>query len=420
MFKDKLNRTGKKIMSALKSFINRKDPAEFFIAVLLLSAVVFFVVYLCIGNGSFSDLFFLRFQDLFMDYFNSVRDASQGAGVYTERHVIYPPLANLLFLICARFGASGFNYSEWESRKSWINYPSSIFLFFLIAVACCILIFAVFSSALKRRRAVSMLFAFFAVFNVPVLYMLERGNILVLCYITLAVFAFTYNSERKVVRELGLICLAFATAIKIYPGMFMWILLADKRFREFARCMVYTLVMTIIPSFFFGGPKCLIDIIRNVTSFSSSSASAVSVISRYLHIPSSALTLAAYLWFLVCGLCFAAAPFIKTERWKVYIGGFVTILACPPLTALYGWSFMLIPMTIAFNKNSLSRKDWVYMALMCVPFVFTLFRFNYYLSINSLMIYVFTGIVSIFFVLDTVKSGISFIKTAKQEKAARP
>ena len=38
---------------------------------------------------SFRRLFFRNGADCFMDFFNSARDAAQGAGAYTERGIIY-------------------------------------------------------------------------------------------------------------------------------------------------------------------------------------------------------------------------------------------------------------------------------------------------------------------------------------------
>ena len=74
--------------------IRRRDPAEYFIVLMLLSLSVFFLRCVIAGSDAFIGVFFLNGEDLFMDFLNSLRDVSHGVGVYTERHVIYPPLAN--------------------------------------------------------------------------------------------------------------------------------------------------------------------------------------------------------------------------------------------------------------------------------------------------------------------------------------
>ena len=45
------------------------DPAELFIAAVAVSATIYFIIYLIIGDGRFTDMFFIRCADFFMDFF---------------------------------------------------------------------------------------------------------------------------------------------------------------------------------------------------------------------------------------------------------------------------------------------------------------------------------------------------------------
>jgi len=397
-----------KHLPSLKELFSRRDPAELFIALMSISLFVYVVLYLAIGNGRFSDIFFLRNDDLFMDYFNSVRDAAQGPAVYTERNVIYPPLANLIFLAISRFAPQGYNSTPFFDRKTWVNYPSAIILFTLISILCAIIVYAVFRENLKRRKLTSIIFGFFAVFNASTLYMIERGNVLILCFITLAIFAFTYESESRVAREIGIIALATSAALKLYPALFMWLFISDKRYKDLAKCLAYFSVLMIIPSFFFGGPECIITLLKNTLGFSakkSSGTSAVSIIARYLHIPSKILSLAAYLWCFINLLSFMASPFLGEDRWKSYVKGVILILTAPPLTSQYVWSFFLVAVVILCNaKERAEKQDMKFLIPIFIPLLYTVFRANYYLTINTLLVYSFTAILSVICVLDTVSS----------------
>ncbi len=399
---------GMGLRSAISSFIQRRDPAEIFVLFMVMSLSVYTVSYLCIGNGRFADTFFLRTEDLFMDYFNSVRDAAQGPGVYTERHVIYPPLANLIFLAISHFAPHGYNNTPFFDRKTWVNFPSAILLFVLIAIACALAVYTVFREKLDRRRTLSVLFGIFAVFNASTLYMIERGNMLILCLIFLAVFAFTYESENKAVREIGIISLAVASALKLYPALFMWLFISDRRYKDLAKCIGYFSVLMILPSFFFGGPECIITLLKNTFGFSakkSSSSSAITVIERYTHIPAKIISIGAYIWCFVNLLSLMASPFLKEERWKSYVKGILLILTVPPLTGQYVWAFFLIPFVLYCNSNrTLKKKDLKILIPMLPPFLFTLFRFNYYLTINSLLVYICTALLSFICVADTLIS----------------
>ena len=244
-------------------------PAKFFITLVASSAAIYLTISIIFGNGKFADIFFLRCADFFMDFFNSIRDAAQGSAVYTERKVIYPPLANLIFLFFSRFTPERYNSTRFEERYEWPEYFSTMMLAvtFVTVFAVCSF-FLIYSKMQSCSRCTRFLFAFFALFSTPVLYMSERGNMILFCLIALLLYAFTYDSKSKIYREIGIFSLAFAASLKLYPAIFGWLLIADRRYKDAARCAIYGLLLLIIPSFFFGGPACFTYVFGNIFSFS--------------------------------------------------------------------------------------------------------------------------------------------------------
>ena len=414
MFKEKVS----EFFCRVRKMFARRSVAEYFVLFLAISFVGYLVFYTVYGKASFVDVFFLRCDDLFMDFFNSVRDAAQGAGVYTERHVIYPPMANLLYLVCSRFIPSAYSDSSFDDRYSWTDYPEAIFFIMLFTLLAVLALFWLVYETVKGRRLVRVLFAFFAVVNVPLLYMVERGNMMLLCLVALMVYAATYNSPNKLYREIGLLALAFSFSLKLYPVIFGWLLLADKRFLDGVRCAVYGILMLIIPSFWFGGPSCFVQIFKNITSFSTGHTNAITVISGYTGISSSILSLAVYLWCFICIGAFIAAPFIYKERWKAWYVGVIVIMTVPSLTSIYMWSFFILPLTIMANTSKLRSKNWFYFILTTLLFMFSIFRFNHFLTINSFLMYPMTAVLSVVAVTDTVVSGVRRCKSARSKKAA--
>lgn len=393
--------------------------AKLFVLLMSLSFAIYTIVYIIKGEADYVDVFFIRTSDLFMDFFNSVRDASQGERVYTVRHVIYPPMANLLYLVFSRFLPSSYNDTGWSKRTTWADHTEAILFITLLTVVCALLLFFLVYEKLNATKGVKFLFALFAVINIPLLYMMERGNIIFFCLISLMVYAFTYSSESKLFREIGLIALAFAFSLKLYPVVFGYFLLIDKRYKDAIRCTVYGILMLIIPSFFFGGPACFIQIAENIFSFSSGTgASSVSVISGYSGIPMGVISALAYLWCLVCALCFAVGPFVHSERWKVWMMGLITFMCVPSLTSLYLWAFFLIPVIFFINSGKASGKNIFFFVMMMSLFAFTVFRFNSWLTVNSFLIYPFTAIISIVAVVDTVATGVKKLAAIRANKAA--
>ena len=411
--------------SVKKKLIDPNPIAGVFTLTVALSALIYFVLYLILGNGTFVDLFFARGEDRFMDFFNSIRDASQGSAVYTEREVIYPPMANLIFLVMSRFTPIIYNNTGkfFDNHLKWGNHAAATLIGFFFFMLCAIILFYTIFKLTKGSENQRFVFALFAIFSTPVLYMIERGNIIILCLISLVIYAGTYNSKSRFHRELGLIALAFSFSLKLYPVIFGWFLLVDKRFKDALRCFIYGMIMLIVPSFFFGGPSCLVWVFANILGFSSSDGSggtALSVIAAYAHIPEKIMTLLAYGWCLVCGLCLIIAPYVHRERWKSWLLGTLLILAVPSLTGIYSWAFILVPLILLGNQKQelgerLGKKNSAYFILMLIPFLFTPGRIVGAVANNQFLAYGFTAALSIFLVIDTILRFKDFVKESKAQ-----
>lgn len=397
------------------------DPAKFFIVLVAASATVYLTVSVIFGNGKFADVFFLRCADFFMDFFNSIRDAAQGSAVYTERKVIYPPLANLIFLIFSRFTPERYNDTRFEERYEWPEYFSTMMLAVtFVAVFAVLFFFMIYSKFKNGSQSKRFAFAFFAFFSTPVLYMAERGNMILFCLVSLLIYAFTYDSPSKIWREAGIIALAFAAALKLYPAVFGWLLIADKRWKDAARCALYGILMMIIPSFFFGGPACFVYVFQNIFSFSTSGpGGTVSIICGALGLPDTVakiVNIIAYLWVLVCGACFAISAFISKDRYKPILLGFLAICCIPSLTSLYTWAFMIIPITLICTKRAANRADTVRMIVASLPFAFIPFRISYHVTPSMVLVYLATAVLSVYEVSSTL-GGVAEILKNKKIKA---
>jgi len=401
------NRHSKDKKGFIHAISPRADLKNLFIWMVGVSAVIYFTIYVILGNGQFSDIFFIRGGDFFMDCFNSIRDASQGSGVYSERGVIYPPMANLIFLLLSRFTPDAYNDTEFIERTLWTNRSSCILLVFVITAICFVALFAlVFKSNKKGSVDKRMVFSAAVVLSAPMLFLMERGNMLVLCIISLLIYAFTYNSESKWKREIGLLALAFGFSLKLYPVVFGWFLIADKRYKDAIRCALYGLALLIIPSFFFGGPVfCVKYLFLNITTFSSGVGNTITRAMKFVELPETfqkTVNILAYVWVFICSACFAFSPFIRKDKpWKTWVLGIATILCVPSLTGIYNWAFLLIPLIMIANKNSFKAKDVVYFVFITIPFLFIPFRVSFQVTPMDILVFVMTAILSIFTVADT-------------------
>ena len=407
--------------SALSDQLKRPQYLLWFFYAILISFGLYLLLSLIFGKLVVSSIFYNDNRDLFMDFFNSIRDASLGEGAYTVRHVIYPPMANLFFWLFSFLTPKEYNSTEFIRRQTWVQYDSAIVLIIVCVAIAAILMGVLAYCSMRSTRKENWMFTAVAVCNVPLFYMLERGNILVLSLISVIVFALTYHSESKAVRELGLLALAFSASLKLYPALFAWLLIGDKRYKDCIRCALYAIAMVILPSFFFGGVDILWTIVKNIFSFSSGGGGAFSVIGlylgRFLHLPISfttkAVTLVTYSWFLLCAVNFILAPFVHPQRWKVWMMGCITFIAFPSLTSVYSWGFFLIPLVLLFRERPEGKVGLPYFILMAIPFLFLPIPIPVPVAFGTFVVYVVLVVLSAYAMIDTARVIQKRIKAKK-------
>ena len=191
------------------------------------------------------------YTDWFMDFFNSIRD-SAASNVYSERNSVYPPLAVAFFRFIGRMLPYAEvaldprdNYDMQESQLCIMYYLLFAITMVVITYRC--ILKKVNTREDKTSRRLAELFAFLSIFSYPLVYCLERGNIVAASVALSVVFVFFRNSENKVIRELSLICLALAAGLKLYPAIFGVLLLFDKKYKQAIRLVVYGILAVVIP-----------------------------------------------------------------------------------------------------------------------------------------------------------------------------
>lgn len=216
----------------------------------------FFNLLACIIMGLMTDggsvsasLFGLnRWSDQFMDFFNSIRDSNQ-PNIYTERHSIYPPLAALLFRLIGTMVNQNLVNTKFSARKSLYYDQRSMMIYFLFVIVCLLLMSRMIDYRMKhlKSKVFARIIGITLTFTFPVIYCVERGNIVLLCVVCSMFFFFFRNSENKAIRELAYFNLAMAAGLKLYPAVFGVILLIEKKYKDALRLVLYGFICIGIP-----------------------------------------------------------------------------------------------------------------------------------------------------------------------------
>lgn len=329
-----------------------------------------------LSNGvTVSNLLFNK-DDVFMDFFNSVVDCSGDA--YGESGVIYPPLVVLFYKFCSMF----FNIDSMKASE--VRETSLGMIIFVCFTIVSYILFAKLIYKYKNGSfANKSLFAFFTLFSFPMIYLIERGNIIVLVLPLLLYFVNEYDSDVKYKRHLAYICLAISVAIKIYPVFFGLLLLKKKKnFKNILLCIFYGAVFFFVPFIFVGGFSQLGVLIHNILYTSSMFGSKgfgfkVSISNTFSlfghvfnHVRLFETAGTVFLIITVLAGLFLILFNKWNEDWKIYAVISLIIILVPGFSYIYSVAYMIIPLLFFLNKKETKWIDYIYSLLFIAQFIF--------------------------------------------------
>ncbi len=383
-----------KIKNYIFSAFKDRDPAKVFISIMGIATSIYLLASLIsaiFGGKLIFTIFFARCKDLFADMFNSLRDVAQGMDVYAPnnqaeggngRGVIYPPLANVIFYLLALFIPREYLNSEFGQldepfgayRYSWVNYWEAILFSIVLVVLSIIGFIFVFKNHIKLSKKASTLFLTFIIISAPILYIIERLNIMILCVYAVSFFVFNYNSDSKIIRELSIIAFAFSIGLKIYPVVFGFVLLKEKKYKEILRCIIYSLILLLLPTIFYGGPGVYLDILKNIGVFSNrmyyEDADIFSKLFKYLIIAVMVLACIFYLYIIS----------IKQPTWKMVAVAVACLCCVTSIHQIYMSAFLIAPLILFCKTEKLKGFNiWYFTFIMCGLIVVPdYFRLNFF------------------------------------------
>lgn len=351
------------------------NTSKLFYIISFASLVVCIIMGVLSNGVTVSNLLFNK-DDVFMDFFNSVVDCSGDA--YGESGVIYPPLVVLFYKFCSMF----FNIGSMKASE--VRETSLGMIIFVCFTIVSYILFAKLIYKYKNGSfANKSLFAFFTLFSFPMIYLIERGNIIVLVLPLLLYFVNEYDSDVKYKRHLAYICLAISVAIKIYPVFFGLLLLKKKKnFKNILLCIFYGAVFFFVPFIFVGGFSQLGVLIHNILYTSSMFGSKgfgfkVSIsntfslfghVFNHVRLFETAGTM--FLIITVLGGLFLILFNKWNEDWKIYAVISLIIILVPGFSYIYSVAYMIIPLLFFLNKKEIKWIDYIYSLLFIAQFIF--------------------------------------------------
>lgn len=351
------------------------NTGKLFYAISIIALISCLIAGIFSNGATVSNLLFNK-NDVFMDFFNSIVDCSGDA--YGEAGVIYPPLVVLFYKLCSMF----FDVS---SMKAVEVRETSLGMIMIVCftIVCYVLLIKLVMKYKDGNVADKLLFAFCALFSYPMIYLIERGNILILVIPLLLYYVCEYDSESSVKRHLAYICLAICVAIKIYPVFFGLLLLKKKNnYKNIAWCIFYGILFFFVPFIFVGGFSQLFVLIKNILYTSSmfgnkgygykvSISNTFGLLGQIFNHSRMFETVGNVVLVLtVIGGLFLILFGNFKDKWKLYAVISLILILVPGFSYIYSIAYMIIPLLFFLNKKEVKWLDYVYLILFAFQFIF--------------------------------------------------
>lgn len=308
-------------------------------------------------------------ENIGMDMYNSMLYAQNET--YLTTSAIYPPLNYVFYALLAHSVPQIANQTGelMDQPGSLLTSQAAIMTFVILSVLGVLML----TWAVRRLGGMSgwkgALLTVSVLFAGPVLYVLERGNSVLFVIGFVGVFLLWYRSERRALRELALICLAIAAALKIYPAVFGCLLLREKRWADSVRAVLYGIVLFFVPFAFMGGwagihayfTTCLSDAMDLLGGYGYTGGGSrvdllniMQVAIRLLHVIGGTTISRAAIAMLIF------VPFLSRSHWRAVLAATALCVLAPSFNQYYAACFYLLPIGVFLGESEGRATDYFY------------------------------------------------------------
>ncbi|MDA8170380.1 MAG: glycosyltransferase 87 family protein [Nitrospiraceae bacterium] len=245
----------------------------------------------------------------------------------------------------------------------------------------------------------------FSFMTYPVLFTLHTGNIEAYVFIFLCLFIYFYQRGKTV---LSALFLAMPISMKLFPAVFLILLLADKKYKEILYVFLFILILTLLPLLIFDGGlrSGFSHYLGNLIASQKMYAQLMIIKGAGNHYGHSLLNALRILfgpsfppvqtvmlpYFVFTMVFFAAVSafiiFYETAFWKK-VALLVMCMDLLPYTSTdYKLMHLFIPLFLFINKQEEERWDFIYIivfSLLLIPKDYFYFYTDPYNTLNSVM-----------------------------------
>lgn len=396
---------------------NHLKKRYFLFCCLLLSLIGIFWLVALITRGATINMYFVPDStDTSMDYFNMLANIP-GLDPYAQ-NANYPALPFLIWRIFYRMIPS---YPQGNDGHFLRGTMEAQLGYILCLIICFILLWELVKHTVKLDKFYPALLAISLVLSGPILFTIERGNIIFLSFLFSFLFILMFDASQKGIRYCAYFCLAIAAAIKIYPAVLGLLVVVKKRYKEAVALMVLGILCFIIPFFVFDGLESLKTMLYGISLSSAESiqqgfgcnfsfGNLVRLFYACMGVYKEQITSFTYIMPII--ICISVFLLSK-ELWKKVFSLILFMVWMPAFSYTYTLIFFILPLVIflAQNKNKFDYLYTILFAFILAPWAFPKvdfinnvadFDFKFFTSYGMLIINFSIFIFSLLLIIDGI------------------
>lgn len=322
--------------------------------------------------------FLFRPEDRFNDFFNVINACKENSPYLTPYWLKsnYFPVGNTIFYLLSMLGS---------------KYMLLISVYIVFILLYFFFVRSMFGRKIRFEEYTSFLALLLLTY--PFLMNLDRGNIEVFLFLSVWGFFYFYNKGKTYT---GLIFLALAISIKLFPGVFLILLLKDRKYKNIVFTLLLVILSSVISMLTFDGSfmdniKALLNTFadfnnifnnwywkvglqHNVSLYGAIKVISFAIISLFGGTFDNSVFLHALPWytmgvFLIFILLCIHIVFIEKSEWKNVTLLTIALLILPNVSFDYKLIYILVPLSFFLKQERQSGFRNLYLLLFSLLLV---------------------------------------------------
>lgn len=382
------------------------NPINIFIIISAISVIISFFTFI-FGKDTFTAVSATDgFEKLFNDFVFHLYYSKDLSTVYTKSiHVCFPPLIYLFY--------HALNLMMPPQVGKDINFNAMYDLCAIYLIVEFLIFAFVVKRFLKKQSDKKFLLAviFLTLSSCFAFGVIQCANIAFFVVILLLLAIDFKESNSKIKQELAMILIAIAAAIKIYPAVFGLLYIAEKKYKEALRLIIYGILFFAVPFAFTGGIDGFNEFLNNQIRVQEvwGELSPNGIYTNFLTLGCGE-NLSKAMIYIFGAISFILFFVFRDNHKRLFMLSFIMVM-CPMWSGAYTPAFFVIPFLYLISKTEYIKNKFDLFYILLYSFLFTSSCFTFKFSSQKVFV------IAMLLLFTVIIDEIIFLKKSKAKKA---